>query len=64
MKEHLKGHRNLACMVLGHIPIWREALQNAKIDQHDTSFTDHELKALADIEDACIKEIDNASIPA
>ena len=63
MKEHLKGHRNLACMVLAHVPTWREALEHQKIDQHDTSFLDHELKELGDIENACIKEIGNASIP-
>jgi len=51
-KDIYAGHDNLAEMIKGHIGNWRDALNHQKIDQHDTSYLDHELSALDQIEKA------------
>lgn len=54
------GHKNLAEMIENHIPNWRDAMEWMKIDQHDTSYQERELKALAEIEAAVKHELNKA----
>ena len=59
-KEVYKGHTSLACMIKGHIAVWREALQTMHEEStqpDDMSYYTHELKALADIEAAVKAEL-------
>lgn len=52
-KSHFRGHSSLAEMISTHIQAWRDALKTQMIDQRDTAFLKHELKALEEIEKAC-----------
>lgn len=61
-----KGHKNLADMVVTHIENWRDALKIAREHANppdtvegtdDRSYWEHELKALADIENAVNQEL-------
>src|ERR1700682_352355 len=58
-KEHLKGHPSLADMISTHIHIWREALAHMLLTkEYDSTYVEHEQKALDDIEKACAKELE------
>ena len=64
--KSLRGHRNLAEMVQGHILHWRKALKFWKfsadgVSADDVSFAEHELKALDDIEAACKTYMEQAA---
>lgn len=63
-EAHIKnlygGHMNLAEMVKTHIDNWRSALEAIKkiqLSESDSSYIDHELKALRDIENAVNSEL-------
>lgn len=59
--NHLKGHKSLAEMVSTHIDIWREALAALLLNNgYDHTHVEHELKALADIDNACKVEMARA----
>jgi hypothetical protein len=63
MTEHYKGHASLADMVRTHIDEWREALAHMKVNPaYDKAYIDHELKALAEIENACNVDRDAAAV--
>lgn len=59
---HLKGHKTFPEMVRGHIHNWRTALKHEQIDAEDCdrSYIAHELRALDEIEDACLIEMKKA----
>ena len=66
MKQHYKGHANLADMVKGHIGVWRDCLKfrqkhfNGLICEDRTAernYIEHELNALSDIEKAVNMEL-------
>lgn len=60
IKNLYGGHMNLAEMVKTHIDNWRNALESIKkiqLSESDSSYIDHELKALRDIENAVNSEL-------
>lgn len=59
-KAVYKGHSSLACMIKGHIAVWRQALETMheeSTEPDDMSYYTHELKALEDIEAAVKAEL-------
>ncbi len=59
MKADYKGHNSLAEMVSTHIHVWRDLLQDER-DRNfeESSYYEHELKALAEIEAAVNAELE------